>query len=185
MTAKEKHSLKIAQVFRQEGYNGASMSRIAEATGLQKGSLYHHYPNGKVDMATAALQAIGEEYKSATKSAFQPNIPIRKQLEAWAEGINRFYSKGKSNCILGAMTMSGGKSECGDMLKEAFQNWISSLTIILESTGIDKTIASHRAFEAIERIQGALIVARALDDTSNFDRLIKQLPDILLDNTKH
>ena len=31
-----------AQVFRQKGFHGASMSNIAEAVNLQKASLYHH-----------------------------------------------------------------------------------------------------------------------------------------------
>jgi len=31
-----------AQVFRQKGFHGASMSDIAEAVSLQKASLYHH-----------------------------------------------------------------------------------------------------------------------------------------------
>jgi TetR/AcrR family transcriptional regulator, cholesterol catabolism regulator len=32
-----------AQVFRQKGYHGASMADIAEAVGLQKATLYHHF----------------------------------------------------------------------------------------------------------------------------------------------
>src|SRR5512139_2637307 len=32
-----------AEVFSQKGYNGASMSDIAEAVGLQKATLYHHF----------------------------------------------------------------------------------------------------------------------------------------------
>ena len=32
-----------AQVFCQKGYNGASMADIAEAVGLQKATLYHHF----------------------------------------------------------------------------------------------------------------------------------------------
>jgi len=184
MTA-SKHDENIAQVFRQEGFAGASMSKISKATGLQKGSLYHHYPNGKVDMAIAAVNAIGEEYKSATKSAFHPNASIREQLEEWAKSVAEFYNNGKTNCILGTMVMSGGKEHCPDLLKQAFANWIASLEIILTSSGMHWQRANERAFEAIERIQGALIVARALEDNSNFNRLIAQLPDIMLRNTQH
>jgi len=32
-----------AQVFCQKGYNGASMADIADAVGLQKATLYHHF----------------------------------------------------------------------------------------------------------------------------------------------
>lgn len=176
---------KIAEVFRSEGFNGASMSLISEATGLQKGSLYHHYPNGKADMAIAAINASSETYKAETKNAFHPSIPVRKQLEEWALSIDAFYGGGNSSCILGTMTMSGGKDACSNLIKENFENWIASLTLILSNSGIEKSIANERAFAAIERIQGALIVSSALEDTSNFRRLIEQLPDILLQNTEN
>ncbi len=179
----EKYNLEIANVFRREGYHGASMNFISDATGLQKGSLYHHYPNGKSDMAIAAIQTIGETYKRATKSAFHPKNTLREQLEDWAEGIRTFYDDGRSNCILGTMVMSGGKQHCSDILKQAFENWIASLENILTHADIPADEAKTRAYEAVERIQGALIVSRALEDTSNFDRLIQQLPDILLNKT--
>jgi len=181
----ERYNLEIANVFRREGYSGASMNLISEATGLQKGSLYHHYPNGKLDMAIAAIHTIGELYKRTTRSAFHPKNALREQLEDWAEGIRTFYDDGKSNCILGTMVMSGGKQHCSDVLKQAFESWIASLENILTNTGIPKNVANARAYEAVERIQGALIVSRALEDTSSFDRLITQLPEILLQDTGH
>jgi len=51
----------LAEIFRTEGYDGASMSQISEATGLLRGSLYHHFPKGKEDMAKAAMEALGAE----------------------------------------------------------------------------------------------------------------------------
>ncbi|TGQ06111.1 helix-turn-helix domain-containing protein, partial [Mesorhizobium sp. M00.F.Ca.ET.217.01.1.1] len=43
----------IGEVFREHGYEGASLALIGAATGLGKGSLYHFFPGGKEEMARA------------------------------------------------------------------------------------------------------------------------------------
>ena len=45
----------LVETFRRDGYDGASIATISKATGLGKSSLYHHFPGGKVDMATQVL----------------------------------------------------------------------------------------------------------------------------------
>ena len=48
----------IAEVFRKHGYEGASLARIGQATGLGKGSLYNFFPCGKEEMAAGVLAHI-------------------------------------------------------------------------------------------------------------------------------
>ena len=45
----------LFEVFRREGFDGASMSSIARATGLGRSSLYHYFPGGKHEMALTVL----------------------------------------------------------------------------------------------------------------------------------
>ncbi len=45
----------LTRVFQKHGYEGASLSLIAAATGLGRASLYHRFPGGKADMALAVL----------------------------------------------------------------------------------------------------------------------------------
>ena len=48
---------RLSGVFRDVGYEGATLSALAAATGLQKASLYHRYPGGKQQMADEVLAA--------------------------------------------------------------------------------------------------------------------------------
>lgn len=48
----------LAEIFREHGFEGASLSIIGEKTGLGKGSLYHFFPGGKEEMAAAVLHEI-------------------------------------------------------------------------------------------------------------------------------
>jgi len=45
----------LAEVFRTYGFEGASLARIAEGTGLGKGSIYNFFPGRKEEMADAVL----------------------------------------------------------------------------------------------------------------------------------
>ena len=53
----------LVQTFRQYGYEGASLSMLSEASGLGRSSLYHYFPNGKADMAQAALNWVLDSFQ--------------------------------------------------------------------------------------------------------------------------
>ncbi len=46
---------RLTSVFRTHGFEGASLSLISKATGLQRASLYHRFPGGKEEMAKAVF----------------------------------------------------------------------------------------------------------------------------------
>ena len=61
--SKEEVITKLVPVFRRYGYEGATVSRLSEATGLKKASLYYHFQGGKEQMAEAVLGLIKQLFK--------------------------------------------------------------------------------------------------------------------------
>jgi TetR/AcrR family transcriptional repressor of lmrAB and yxaGH operons len=53
--SKEKTIIAAAKLLRRHGYNGTALSDILAAVGSPRGSLYFHFPNGKEEVAVAAL----------------------------------------------------------------------------------------------------------------------------------
>src|SRR5580704_10593153 len=49
-----------ARLLAQKGLQGASFAEVLELTGTPRGSVYHHFPNGKEELVTAALDAVSE-----------------------------------------------------------------------------------------------------------------------------
>lgn len=68
-----------AKVFRQKGYNGSSMSDIAEAVGLQKGSLYHHF-SGKQEILLKLLDKGLALVTSRMAMVMEKDIPADEKL---------------------------------------------------------------------------------------------------------
>ena len=65
MTKQEilEHALAL---FMEKGYEGASMSELAAATGIKKASLYAHY-SGKEEIFSAVFTGVVEEYRENMK----------------------------------------------------------------------------------------------------------------------
>ena len=104
-----------------------------------------------------------------------------ERLTKWAAGVEKIHVGGEKECIFGSMILSGGAARFQIELKDTFADSIEVVSNVLVEAGASKDEAKYRAQSAIERIQGALIVAKALDDCSGFHRLIQELPDMLLD----
>ena len=49
------------KLFQQKGYKGVGLNEIIKECNISKGSLYHHFPNGKEELLIACLQSLNEE----------------------------------------------------------------------------------------------------------------------------
>jgi AcrR family transcriptional regulator len=68
-----------AQVFRQKGYNGASMADIASVVNLQKASLYHHI-SSKQEILLALLDRALEILTNRISPIVERPIPADEKL---------------------------------------------------------------------------------------------------------
>ena len=173
---------RIAEEFRRHGYAGTSLSRIAEATGLGRASLYHHFPGGKDEMVRQVFRKVGEEVGEILALLEEPGDP-RDRITASMKAVERFYAGGAKNCLLGAMVLSGGSELFADELAAAFAAWIDALSATIRDAGVPARIARRRAEDAVMRLQGALVVTRGMKDTGVFRRLLSELPGQLLEES--
>src|SRR6266853_181334 len=67
--SKEKTIIAAAKLLRRHGYNGTALSDILAAAGSPRGSLYFHFPNGKEEIAVAALTHAADSVRQAIAGA--------------------------------------------------------------------------------------------------------------------
>ncbi len=171
---------KLVPVFRAFGYEGATLSRISKATGLGRASLYHHFPNGKQEMAQAVLNYVNEWFDATVLEPLRSSEQPVKRLMAMSKSLNQFYNCGQDTCLLSLFTLG----ECHDLfqaqVKQGLNTWIDHLTPVLIEAGLSIEQAHQRAEDAVIQIQGALVLTRGLSSTEPFERILQQLPDQLL-----
>jgi len=170
---------KALDLFRTYGFDGVSLQRLAEATGLEKASLYYRYPGGKDEIALAVAQGVVDWFQANVFTPLIGETAPRKRVVAVAENLRTFYAGGKKACITDVLSLPGGSDALRAGLKGAMQAWIKAFSDVARESGLSPAAAKARAEEAILRIEGSLVLARVLGDNATFERTIKLLPDLL------
>jgi TetR/AcrR family transcriptional regulator, cholesterol catabolism regulator len=87
------------QLFGQKGYHATSMQDIADAVGLQKGSLYH-YISSKEDLLVVIIRDAIAQYNARLAEVRAMDLPVRSKLEM----AIRYHLKGIAD-NLGMLTI--------------------------------------------------------------------------------
>ncbi|ACK72322.1 transcriptional regulator, TetR family [Gloeothece citriformis PCC 7424] len=178
--SREKAISQIIPVFQRYGYEGATLSRLSQATGLGRSSLYHHFRGGKEEMAIAVLEYVAQWFEEMILSALRTCDEPLERLRIMCQNLDKFYHHGRESCLLNVITFGEGNDLFHQQVQQMLLIWIDQLAQVLIEGGIKPEEAKNRAQEAIILIQGALVLARGLDNTSPFERIIESLPERLL-----
>ncbi|MFC5473876.1 TetR/AcrR family transcriptional regulator [Paraherbaspirillum soli] len=171
---------RILAAFRQYGYEGSSLSRLSEATGLGRSSLYHYFPNGKEDMANAALASVGAWFTQHVQATLGGSEPPRVRLQRFAARLTEYYMDGFVPCLMDVFTFGEAGTLFQQHLGGRMRTLIAVLSSVAEEAGVDKAEADRRAESAVVTIQGSLIVSRALGSNAPFLRMIENFPTQLI-----
>ena len=177
---KEEVVARLMRVFRREGYDGASLARLSEATGLGRSSLYHHFPRGKEDMAEAILDASGLRAAHLILAPLAAEGPVRPRLEAMARGLGEFYDGGKEACLIELFGVGSTGTQFIPHLSRTIAALKQAIAGALRDADIAPDVALRRAEDTLVAIQGSLVLARASGSTDVFHRTLAELPDRLL-----
>lgn len=78
----------VDALLHQHGYMGVSMDAVAEATGVRKASLYHHFPEGKEALVLEFAEQAIDFDAAGFQQAIETHATARGQLEAIARHIS-------------------------------------------------------------------------------------------------
>ncbi|MHA6481744.1 TetR/AcrR family transcriptional regulator [Paenibacillus sp. strain BS8-2] len=167
---------KVAEVFRELGYEGASMSQITSRTGISKGSLYYFFPGGKAEMAADILQHIDTWFVENVFEPLEREEPVAAITAMWHE-VNTYFRSGRRICLVGAFALDETRDRFAGAIRQYFKRWIDALCAALTRAGADASSAMALAEHVVVGIQGGLLLARALGDERIFDRTLSSLSD--------
>jgi len=170
---------RLAGVFRDAGFEGASLARLARAAGLQKASLYHRFPGGKQAMAeevlARALDWMGREVVGPLTAPGDP----RARVATVAGRLDDFYGGGRKACLLNMLAAPGAP---GSPFAGAIGDAFAALVAAFAAPALDAghADAALRAERAVAAMQGALVMVRGTGDDGPWRRFLARLPDDLV-----
>jgi TetR/AcrR family transcriptional repressor of lmrAB and yxaGH operons len=176
-----------ARLLRTRGYAATGLSEIVADSGVPKGSLYHHFPGGKEQLASASLRFSGVEIvRRLGDLADRAGDPVRA-VEAFCDlYVEQLAGSGfRKGCPLAtaALETTSDIAAMQQACADAFGAVIELLRERLVGHGLAPGRAADAAVHAVAAIEGALVLAKAQRDTRPIivvrDNLSRQLRELL------
>ena len=165
----------LGEVFREHGYEGATLAIIGARTKCGKGSLYHFFPGGKAEMASAVLDEIDFWFETHVFRPLREDPDPRRALVGTLDATEIYFRSGRRVCLVGVFALDDTRDRFAFEVKDYFARWTAAMTEAIVRAGVARAEAADLSEEALAAIQGGLVMARALDDPCIFQRVIARL----------
>lgn len=161
----------LFEIFRSHGYEGTTISLLSEVTGLQKSSLYHHFPKGKEDMLKAVVEFVsGQIQQYVIAPLLDVQISPEKRFSNLIATIKAFYGDGSKNCLLNVLNLGDAKSEINKLQNNDYDAWLGALIQLGLEIGLSQQEAENWAEQFLVVVEGALVIQRLKGDKQTFDK---------------
>lgn len=152
-----------ATLIRTHGVTATSFSEVLERSGAPRGSIYHHFPNGKEELAIDAIRWT-QDWTLAYQRRCPGNTPeevLDWFVRLWREVV--VGSKATEGCaIVGvAVDTRADDEELMAAVRGAFDSCVELLTDQYRAAGVPADRARSIAVTTVAGMEGAVILCRA------------------------
>lgn len=172
---------RLSRVFRDVGYEGASLAALSAATGLKKASLYHRFPGGKQQMAQEVLTSVLAWFEASILAPLRSPAAPAERLATVARRLDQLYAGGEQACLLNML--AAPRADPGPFsaaIRSAFEALISAFTAVARDSGHDIKKAKWLAERTVMMLHGSLVMSRGTGSSAPFRRFLAGLPDDLI-----
>jgi TetR/AcrR family transcriptional repressor of lmrAB and yxaGH operons len=149
------------------GLAGAGINQVIAASGAPKGSLYHYFPGGKLELAREALERFGEtrqqELQTVLAGDGPPDQKIARLFKRAAKGMAQ--EDFRYGCAVAGVTLDLDEDSAalGPVCSGLLDSWTQTLAVLFEPLPTARRKALARF--VITAFEGALVQARAARST--------------------
>ncbi|HMH59342.1 MAG TPA: TetR/AcrR family transcriptional regulator [Galbitalea sp.] len=164
-----------ARLLAQRGLQETSFSEVLELTGAPRGSIYHHFPEGKDQLIASAVDLAGAHAIALIdRSAGDTAEDITAHfLAMWREVLTR--SKFTAGCSVLAVTIATDSPDLLEHAATVFRTWRTRLAELLVAGGLGEQDAARFAAMLIAGAEGAVVLSRAEQSMETFELVADQL----------
>jgi TetR/AcrR family transcriptional repressor of lmrAB and yxaGH operons len=138
---------------------------VVADSGAPRGSIYHHFPRGKDQLAEDAIGWTSEQILGHITAcpATTPRQVLDWFIDLW-RNVARI-SGGAAGCAVAGVALdSGVDDDIQAAVRAAFRLWSDALGARLEAVGLEADQARRIAVTSVAAMEGALILCRAEGD---------------------
>jgi TetR/AcrR family transcriptional repressor of lmrAB and yxaGH operons len=158
-----------ALLFRRQGYAATGVNQILEAADVKAGSLYHHFPAGKQELAAAVVDSVGGGIEKRLRQMLDSGLPVSDIVDGWIDLLAAgLATDQRDGCPIEPIATESVNASrpVRDASARAFGGWCLAVADRLRVDGWPSTDADQTALAVIALIEGALILSRIAGDAA-------------------
>jgi TetR/AcrR family transcriptional regulator, transcriptional repressor for nem operon len=165
-------------VVQTRGYNGFSYADIADAVGIRKASVHHHFP-GKSDLGQEVARRYRHRFAEALSDLESETDDAGLRLERYADLYARELSQHGRMCLCGMLAAEYATLPAGvqDEVRAFFDDQREWLVRALGHERPSRPEARRLADALLAGLEGALLVSRTDGSTARFRAIARVLID--------
>ena len=171
------------ELFRQHGYNGTGFRDVVAHGNAPRGSIYHHFPEGKAQLAVEAVKLAGDRMEAVFRQGAREGADFVSGFE-WVWSWWTGYVAGsdfEAGCPVAGVAIESHPEAptVADAANEVFQRWVKSIAVGLQISGVDADEAERLGALVIAAQEGATLMARAARSPEPLERVGESLAALL------
>jgi AcrR family transcriptional regulator len=169
------------ELFREQGYSGTGFRDVVEHRGAPRGSIYHHFPGGKSELAQAAVELASDVVAGRIERAAaggDPSAMLAAFADGWRGQLER--SDFRAGCPVVAVAVEADTEPAvAAAAAAAFERWEGLFARALRRAGVPRARSGRLATLSVAAIEGAVIQARVARSTTPLDDVVRELDALI------
>jgi TetR/AcrR family transcriptional repressor of lmrAB and yxaGH operons len=152
-----------ATLFRRQGYAATGLNQILDEASVKAGSLYHHFPQGKQQLAAAVVESAGADIEQLLRRFLSTGRPVADIVDRWIDLlVAGLAGDHRDGCPIEPIATESVNASplVRAASARAFTGWCAAIEDRLRSDGWSANDAEPVALAVISLIEGSLILSR-------------------------
>lgn len=171
-----------SRLFRIRGYYGVGLKDIIEESGIPKGSLYHYFPQGKEQLAIAAINHTKDIVVNEIQELFDEIEDPIKAFQTHLEHLSEVIIK-NDNIGFPIGTIAGETHSTSESIRIAcqlaFEEWQAIYTKKLLQSGYSNKRSTDLSIVINILIEGAILLSLTSKSKKPLQLIKNQIPLLL------
>jgi TetR/AcrR family transcriptional repressor of lmrAB and yxaGH operons len=155
--------ISAAELLRERGAAGVTIDAVLARSGAPRGSVYHHFPEGRNQILTEALQFAGEAIAEVIDEAAAKGgmYLVRQFVVFWEELLLESDFAAGCPVVAAAIGSADDEPQLTTVAGNIFSHWRDALTRAFVADGFDDADAASLAIMCIASMEGAVVLCRS------------------------
>lgn len=165
-----------ARLYSSRGVQGTSFADVIAASGAPRGSIYHHFPQGKQQLTREVARTSGEAVLAYQRACSATDAAgVVQHVVAWWRRIV-VESGASTTCPLAAIVIGTvDDQQTLGVVRAAYDEWVDLVAGQLVAVGLGADRAARLARTLLAASQGALLQTKASGSLEPFDQVAAEL----------